>query len=62
MFRSLTQMQKGATLGAAVAVNLTTVAYLTGETGVFTLVALVILAWALMRRSATRKEDQLVMQ
>ncbi|HWH99785.1 MAG TPA: hypothetical protein VNT27_05600 [Propionibacteriaceae bacterium] len=44
------------------AVNPTTVAYLTGETGFFTLVALVILAWALMRRSATRKEDQLVMQ
>jgi membrane protease YdiL (CAAX protease family) len=52
----------GVLAGAAVAVNPTTVAYLTGETGVFTLVALVILAWALMRRSATRKEDQLVMQ
>jgi hypothetical protein len=46
---------------AAVADNPTTAAYLTGETGVFTLVALVILARALMRRSATRKEDQLVM-
>jgi uncharacterized protein len=51
----------GVLAGAAVASNPTTVAYLTGETGVFTLVALVILAWALMRRSATRKEDQLVM-
>jgi hypothetical protein len=47
--------------GAAVADNPTTAAYLTGETGVFTLVALVILAWVLTRRSATRKEDQLVM-
>jgi uncharacterized protein len=52
----------GVLAGAAVAANPTTVAYLTGETGVFTLVALVILAWALMRRSAARNEDQLVMR
>jgi uncharacterized protein len=50
----------GVLAGAAVADNPTTAAYLTGETGVFTLVALVILAWVLTRRSATRKEDQLV--
>jgi membrane protease YdiL (CAAX protease family) len=52
----------GVLAGAAVAANPTTAAYLTGETGVFTLVALVILAWLLTRRSATRKEDQLVMR
>jgi uncharacterized protein len=34
-------------------------AYLTGETGVFTLLALIIVAWVLVRRPAARKEDQL---
>jgi CAAX protease family protein len=49
----------GALAGAAVVENPTTVAYLTAETGVFTLLALIILAWVLVRRPATRKEDQL---
>jgi hypothetical protein len=39
--------------------NPTTAAYLTGETGVFTLLALIILAWLLVKRPAARKEDQL---
>jgi hypothetical protein len=47
---------------AAVADNLNTAAYVTGETGVFTLLALVILTWMLMRRSTTQKEDHLVAQ
>ena len=42
--------------------QLNTAAYVTGETGVFTLLALVILAWMLMRRSARQKEDHLVAQ
>jgi uncharacterized protein len=45
--------------GAAVVGNPATAAYLTGETGVFTLLALIIVAWVLVRRPATRKEDQL---
>jgi hypothetical protein len=45
-----------------VAGNPTLAAYLTGETGVFTLLAVVIVAWVLMKRSATKKEDQLVVQ
>jgi membrane protease YdiL (CAAX protease family) len=49
----------GALAGAAVVGNPNTAAYLTGETGVFTLVALVIVAGALVRRPARRKEDQL---
>ena len=72
VLRSLTEVQKGATFylitlgmgvlaGAAVAANPNT-AYLTGETGVFTLLALVILTWVLMRRPASRKEDHLVVQ
>jgi uncharacterized protein len=52
----------GALAGAVVADNPTTVAYLTGETGVFTLLALVILTWVLMRRPATQKADHLVAQ
>jgi uncharacterized membrane protein len=52
----------GALAGAAVVGNPNTAAYLTGETGVFTLLALVILTWMLMRRSATQKEDHLVAQ
>ena len=52
----------GVLAGAAVTDNPTTAAYLTGETGVFTLLALVILTWMLMRRSATQKEDHLVAQ
>lgn len=52
----------GVLAGAAVADNLNTAAYVTGETGVFTLLALVILAWMLMRRSAMQKEDHLVAQ
>jgi uncharacterized protein len=50
----------GVLAGAAVADNPTTAAYLTGETGIFTLVALVIIAWVLTRRSAKRKQDHLV--
>jgi uncharacterized protein len=49
----------GALAGAAVVGNPATAAYLTGETGVFTLLALIIVAWVLVRRPATRKEDQL---
>ena len=49
----------GALAGAAVFDNPTTAAYLTAETGVFTLLALIILAWVLVRRPVTRKEDQL---
>ena len=45
----------GVLAGAAVADNPNTAAYLTGETGVFTLLALVILAWVLTRRSAAQK-------
>jgi membrane protease YdiL (CAAX protease family) len=52
----------GVLAGAAVADNPNTAAYLTGETGVFTLLALVILAWVLTRRSAVQKEDHLVTQ
>ena len=52
----------GTLAGAAVAANPNTAAYLTGETGVFTLLALVILTWVLMRRPAPRKEDHLVVQ
>jgi uncharacterized protein len=52
----------GVLAGAAVADNLNTAAYVTGETGVFTLLALVILTWMLMRRSTTQKEDRLVAQ
>jgi uncharacterized protein len=49
----------GMLAGAAVFENPTTAAYLTAETGVFTLLALIILAWVLVRRPASRKEDQL---
>jgi membrane protease YdiL (CAAX protease family) len=49
----------GALAGAAVVQNPTTAAYLTGETGVFTLIALVIVSWVLVRRPAVRKEGQL---
>ena len=49
----------GTLAGAAVVQNPTTAAYLTGETGVFTLIALVILTWVLVRRSAVPKEGQL---
>jgi membrane protease YdiL (CAAX protease family) len=49
----------GALAGAALVGNPNTAAYLTGETGVFTLVALVIVAGVLVRRPARRKEDQL---
>jgi len=52
----------GTLAGAAVAANPNTAAYLTGETGVFTLLALVILTWVLMRWSVSRKEDHLVVQ
>jgi hypothetical protein len=49
----------GALAGAAVVGNPATAAYLTRETGVFTLLALIIVAWVLVSRTATRKEDQL---
>jgi len=52
----------GVLAGAAVVDNPTTAAYLTGETGVFTLVALMIVSWILMRRSTVRKQDHLVAQ
>ena len=52
----------GALAGAAVVDNPTTAAYLTGETGVFTLLALLIMAVVLMRRPAKPKVDQLVAQ
>jgi hypothetical protein len=42
--------------------NPNTAAYVTGETGVFTLLALVILTWVLTRRSPAQKEDHLVVQ
>jgi uncharacterized protein len=48
----------GALAGAAVLGNPNTAAYLTGETGVFTLVALVIVAGVLVKRPARRREDQ----
>jgi membrane protease YdiL (CAAX protease family) len=50
----------GTLAGAAVADNPTTAAYLTGETGVFTLLALVVVAWVLMSGPAKQKQDQLV--
>jgi uncharacterized protein len=52
----------GVLAGAAAAANPTTVAYLTGETGVFTLLALIILAWVLTRRSTLQKQDDLASQ
>jgi membrane protease YdiL (CAAX protease family) len=52
----------GVLAGAAVAANPTTAAYLTGETGVFTLLALIIVAWILTRRSTVQKQDDLVAQ
>jgi uncharacterized protein len=52
----------GVLAGAAVVADPTTAAYLTGETGVFTLLALIIVAWILTRRSTVRKQDDLVAQ
>jgi hypothetical protein len=52
----------GVLAGAAVATNPTTAAYFTGETGLFTLVAIVIMTWIVMRRSAMPKEDHLIAQ
>jgi membrane protease YdiL (CAAX protease family) len=52
----------GTLAGAAVIDNPNTAAYVTGETGVFTLLALIILTWVLMRRSPAQKEDHLVVQ
>jgi uncharacterized protein len=49
----------GTLAGSSVAANQNTAAYLTGETGVFTLLALVILTWVLMRRPAIQREDHL---
>ena len=49
----------GALAGAAALGNPAPAAYLTRETGVFTLLALIIVAWVRVRRPATRKEDQL---
>jgi hypothetical protein len=45
-----------------VAENPTLAAYLTGETGIFTLLAIVIVAWVLVRRPATGQERRLVAQ
>jgi hypothetical protein len=47
--------------GAAIVAN-PTAAYLTGETGVFTLLALMIMSWVLTRRSAVQKQDHLAAQ
>jgi uncharacterized protein len=52
----------GVLAGAAVAENPTLAAYLTGETGIFTLLAVVIVAWVLVARPATGKERRLVAQ
>jgi membrane protease YdiL (CAAX protease family) len=52
----------GVLAGAAVAENPTLAAYLTGETGIFTLLAIVIVAWVLVRRPATGQERRLVAQ
>jgi membrane protease YdiL (CAAX protease family) len=52
----------GVLAGAAVAANPTTAAYVTGETGVFTLLAVVILAWLLTWRSTVQKQDHLAAQ
>ena len=52
----------GTLAGAAVADSPTTAAYLTGETGVLTLLALVVVVWMLMKGPATQKEDHLVVQ
>lgn len=52
----------GVLAGAAIATNPTTAAYLTGETGLFTLAAIVIMTWIVMRRSAMPKEDHLIAQ
>jgi uncharacterized protein len=52
----------GTLAGAAVIDNPNTAAYVTGETGVFTLLALVIVTWVVMRRSPAQKEDHLVVQ
>lgn len=49
----------GTLAGSSVAANQNTAAYLTGETGVFTLAALIMLTWVLMRRPAIQKEDHL---
>ncbi len=49
----------GTLAGSSVAANQNTAAYLTGETGVFTLLALMVLTWVLMRRPAIQKEDHL---
>jgi membrane protease YdiL (CAAX protease family) len=52
----------GVLAGAAVVANPTTAAYLTGETGIFTLLALMIMSWILTRRSAVQKQDHLAAQ
>jgi CAAX protease family protein len=49
----------GTLAGSSAAANQNTAAYLTGETGVFTLLALIVLTWVLMRRPAIQKEDHL---
>ena len=49
----------GTLAGSSVAANQNTAAYLTAETGVFTLLALIVLTWVLMRRPAIQKEDHL---
>jgi hypothetical protein len=45
----------GVLAGAAIVVSPTTAAYLTGETGVFTPLALMIVSWILTRRSAVAR-------
>ena len=52
----------GMLAGAAVAEYPALAAYLTGETGIFTLLAIVIVAWVLVRRPATGQERRLVVQ
>jgi hypothetical protein len=50
----------GVLAGTTVAQNPSLAAYLTGETGIFTLLAIVIVAWVLVRRPATGQERRLV--
>jgi ABC-type uncharacterized transport system permease subunit len=49
----------GVLAGAVVAENPKLAAYLTGETGIFTFLAIVIVAWVLVRRPATGQDAAL---
>jgi hypothetical protein len=54
-----TRMQAPASLRQSVGIETRD---LTGETGVFTLLAIVIMTWIVLRRSAISKQDHLVAQ